>query len=261
MLSRATAVRFDRPVASGRTKPCFAGCVSERGEDVDVILKFAAGCDMKVRSLMVEAVVAMLAGDLDLPVPEPFLVMVEPEFAATIPDPEIGDLARSSLGWNFGSRKLPPGYSIYPAGKSLPGELLPVAAEIVAFDVFMANPDRAPANPNLLFDGRNLAIYDHELALLTDGLLGWKPPWEPESLRIGPESHVLLEQVRGKSPDLSRLAGAFEAISEARLADYRRALPPEWVDDGVAVDGILAYLGRLRDNIRQAVAELARGLR
>lgn len=260
MLNRVTAVRFDRPAASGRTKPCVAGCVSESGEEVDVILKFAAGCDMKGRSLMVEAIAAMLAADLGLPVPEPFLVEVDHAFAGSIPDHGAKTLAQASLGWNFGSRKLPAGYSIYPAGKSLPRELLPTAAEIIAFDTFIVNPDRTVANPNLLFNGRSLAIYDHELALLTEGLLGWKPPWEPESIRFKPGSHVLLEEVRGKPLDMRRLSGAFEAISPDRLKEYRQELPAAWLDDGAAAEGILAYLGRLRDNIRQATQELVGGL-
>ncbi len=53
---------------------------------------------MKQRSLVAEAVAAMLAADLDLPVPESFLVKVDAGFAATITDAEVKNLARGSLG-------------------------------------------------------------------------------------------------------------------------------------------------------------------
>lgn len=263
MLSQVTAVRFDRPVSSGRTKPCFIGCIGNDGSEDDLVVKFAAGCETRHRALMTEAVCAMLAADLDLPVPEPFLVLVEADFAATIPDSEVKSRVEASLGWNFGSRKLPPGFGTYPRGKPLPQALLATAAEIIAFDAFIANPDRTAANPNLLFDGGRLAIYDHELAFLQDGILGWRNPWEVGGIRFPQESgrqHVFQQQLKGRPIDLGRFSGAFEAISPSRLNEYWGALPSEWVGDAVALNRIVKYLGELRDHINEAVNEVRRAL-
>lgn len=254
MLSSVTAVRFDRVLTSGRTRPCLVGCETEDGQEIEVVVKLAAGCDLGVRSLMAEAVAAMLAADLDLPVPEPFLVMLETDFANLIANPDAKRLATQSIGWNFGSKKLPPGYVTYPAGKSLPLSLIPTATEILAFDVFIGNPDRRTDNPNLLLRGEEMAIYDHELAFFTEGVIGWKPPWHPGGIAV--QRHVLLAVLKGKKLDLARLTGAFQSLTDARLTEYRQALPATWVGDGVAVDKTFAYLRDLRDNIQEAVMQL-----
>jgi len=261
MLSQVMAVRFDKTVSTGKTKPCILTCVAEGGNEVELFAKFAAGCEMGSRSLMVEAVSAMLAADLDLPVPEPFLVRVEADFAATIPDVERRSLAEASLGWNFGSRKLPPGYNTFPCGKPVPQVLLVTAAEILAFDVCIVNSDRRRDNPNLLFNDKNFAIYDHELAFLMDSVIGWKPPWLPGAIRLQGFNHIFIDELRGKPIELDRFSGAFAAISDRRLSEYRVALPGEWVGDGVALNKILDYIAELRDNIERAIEELKGALR
>ncbi len=261
MLTPVTAIRFDQSLARGRTKPCLLACVRVDGTEVEVVAKFAAGCEMRHRSLVAEAVASMLAADLDLPTPEPFLVKIDAEFAATIPNAASRKHAYDSLGWNFGSKKLPPGFTTFPVDRPLPRSLLPVAAEVLAFDTFIANPDRTVANPNCLYKGQELAIFDHELAFLMGATIGWRPPWERGAIcfpkGIPPQNrHLFLEQLRGKPTDLSRLTGAFEAIADERIAEYRSVLPQQWIGDGVAVDRILGYIWELRERIGDAVKEL-----
>lgn len=98
-----------------------------------------------------EAIAAMLATDLDLPVPEPFLVALEPEFIAGLPDEIVATMARRSSPLAFGSQHLPPGYTSWPVGKAIPKEALATAAEIFAFDALIVNDDRRPENPNCLY--------------------------------------------------------------------------------------------------------------
>ncbi|MGH8556989.1 MAG: hypothetical protein ACRESZ_05905 [Methylococcales bacterium] len=45
------------------------------------IAKFSAGCERRAMALAVEGITAMLEADLDLPIPEPFCVQVDDEFA------------------------------------------------------------------------------------------------------------------------------------------------------------------------------------
>jgi hypothetical protein len=87
-------------------------------------------------------------------------------------------------------------------------------------------------SPNCLSNGREFAIFDHELAFFMDGILGWKPPWEPCAIQFpkglpSAVRHVFLEELRGQPTDLRRLAGAFEAVSRSRLNEYRAALPAD----------------------------------
>jgi hypothetical protein len=151
MLSHVTAVRFDGRVQSGRTAPCRLTCEAEDGAEVEVVAKLSDGCDRKVTALVMEAIAALLAADLDLPVPEPFLVALEPEFIAGLPDATVAAMARRSSPLAFGSKHLPPGYTSWPVGKSIPKDALAMAAEIFAFDALIGNDDRRPVNPNCLF--------------------------------------------------------------------------------------------------------------
>lgn len=91
--------------------PIHLACEANGREEIEVVAKLSASCDMEVGALVAEAIAALLAADLDLPVPEPFVVRLDADFRATIPDPEIANLARRSSPIAFGSRKLPPGYT------------------------------------------------------------------------------------------------------------------------------------------------------
>ena len=86
MLTPVTATTFHRPMGVGKTAPSLVTCVSADGSEVELVVKFAGGCEAGIGSLLREAVAALMAADLDLPVPEPFLVKVEADFVATIPE-------------------------------------------------------------------------------------------------------------------------------------------------------------------------------
>lgn len=260
MLSHVTAVRFDGRVQSGRTVPCRLTCEAADGTEVEVVAKLSDGCDRKVTALAMEAIAAMLAADLDLPVPEPFLVTLEPEFIAGVPEGTVVTMARRSNPVAFGSKKLPPGYTSWPVGKAIPKDALATAAEIFAFDALIVNDDRRPANPNCLFNGSSLAIYDHETAFFTEGILGWQPPWEVGSLESYKQTrrHLFSEQLCGKVVNFDRFAGAWLAVTNERLAAYRAALPEAWNAASQHANDALLYIGRVRDNIEAALQEVRR---
>ncbi|MDH5644206.1 MAG: hypothetical protein OEY63_08395 [Gemmatimonadota bacterium] len=227
-----------------------------------MVAKLSEGCDRKVTALVMEAIAAMLAADLDLPVPEPFLVTLEPEFIAGVPDKTVVAMARRSNPVAFGSKHLPPGYTNWPVGEGIPKDAFITAAEIFAFDALIVNDDRRPTNPNCLFNGSSLAIYDHETAFFTEGILGWQPPWEVGSLESYKQTrrHLFSEQLCGKMVNFDRFAGAWLAVTNERLAAYRTALPDAWNAAGQHANEALLYIGRVRDNIEAALQEVRRVL-
>lgn len=261
MLEQVIAVRFDRRMGSGKTKPCLLACLRPNGEEIEVIAKFSAGCERKTVGLAIEAVAAMLAADLDLPVPEPVLVEYDQDFISLLPksEQEIAQLMRTSLPIAYGSTKLPGGFSLWPASKTIPQLLQPQAVEIFAFDALIQNPDRRPENPNCLSNGRNFAIFDHELAFVTRSILGWRPPWQIGSLEEMKRQHVFFASLSGREHDLSRLRGAWQAISDDRLKEYHQALPSEWRQHD-AVKDTLEYLAEVRDHLDRALSEIKRVL-
>jgi len=262
MLDSVTATRFDRRAGTGRNRPCFVSCESATGDIVDVVIKFSGGCEAGVTALTHEAIASCLASDLDLPVPEPFLVSLTPEFIEAVPDIEIRQLMQQSVVVSFGVKKLPPQFSIWPPGKNLNAVTRDVAANILAFDLFIGNVDRIPENPNCQSKGDEIAIYDHELAFTDHLLFGWRPPWVPMALeRIRtPGYHLFSDQLRRKPLALGVLANDWQGLSNERLAAYLGALPPQWAAAREKATFAADTIRNIRDNMADCVAELTRAL-
>ena len=263
MLEKVEATRFDRIMTKGRTTPLMMAAEFRDGRIVELVGKFSQGGQIGANGLAREAISAMLAADLGLPVPHPLLVTISDAFIETVPDQQAATLLRQSLRVGFGSSKLPNGYVIWPEGNSVPKGLLVQAAEIFAFDALIQNGDRHPQNPNLQFKGQEIAIYDHELAFIWEEVLFWKPPWEPGGLDniAQPSKHVFFTAIKGQVIDFSRFVGAWEAISDARLAQYQAALPVQWNAAADTIGKVLGLVRKLRDNIRPSMMEMQKVLR
>jgi hypothetical protein len=222
---------------------------------------------LAVEGLVREAFCAMLAADLGLPVPSCFCVVLHADFvdAVSSAHPAEGIVLAAAVPVGFGSARLPSGFTAWMPGRSIPKTMVQTAAEIYAFDLLIQNPDRRPDNPNLQAKGERFAIFDHELALVTEGVLLWRPPWEAGALDAlgAPQGHILRPELRGTAPDFARLVGAWEAISDDRLAAYRAALPPDWTpspESAHTADAAIEFLRNLRDNLRPAMQEITRTL-
>lgn len=257
----AYAVRFDRPARNGRNKACLLECADLAGVRIDVIAKFTA-CESGPTGLIREALAAFFAADLGLHVPEPILVEVPPRFSAGASFPEVDHMMATSSRYAFGSAALPAGYMIVAPALPVKGPMLQRAADIFAFDTFVANGDRHPRNPNCLVRGEDLAVIDHDLAFLMDAILFWKSPWVlggGESL-ADPEKHIFWHQIRAQKLDFTRLGECLKAITDARLDEYVAALPDDWKLGNQAAQNTVQYIKDLRQNADDAFSELQRVL-
>src|SRR4051812_969920 len=122
----------------GRNIPILLTC-----QGVEIVTKFS-GCECGVMGLAREALVAMLAADLGLPVPEPVLVELPEGFIDAIPEDQepVRAVMTRSVAPAFGSTRLPNGYAVWMSDRELNGRLLHQAAEIFAFDLLTLNADR-----------------------------------------------------------------------------------------------------------------------
>lgn len=263
MLSTVNATRFDRLMSTGKTKPALLACQRADGTEVEVVTKFSAGCERGVTALAIEALLAMLAADLHLPTPEPVLVNVSPDVIDPASSQFAHDLARKSLSPAYGSVRLPAGFSAVASDKRFDG-LAGQAAEILAFDGMILNPDRRISNPNCQCDGKHFAIFDHEAALVGLEVLGsvLQPyPWTPGALGTlgqGPGQHVLFTLLSGKDLQFDRFTAAWAIVTDARLAAYKDAMPKSWDSAFPVVDQALSYLGELRNHIPAVLDEVRR---
>lgn len=258
MLDRVIASRFERVASKGRTWPCILTCerVGGDGTDIEVIAKFSARCDQKERSLVVEALAAMLAADLELPVPEPFLVEVDDVFISSIPDKEIQEHIKASNRIAFGSARLPDSFVSWP-GTQVPEFLTDTAAEILIFDAIIRNSDRRAENPNCLYSGTEFGIFDHEASLLSPGLiLFWKSPWDDGGFDNICElnNHIFgPTQYKTKPNKLERFEKAWNNLSENRLKEYFESLPFEWGDHDEYLQETFDYFCQVKRNISEIV--------
>jgi hypothetical protein len=260
LLEELRAVRFGRKMTSGKTGPCLLGAERKDGTEVEAVVKFSAACERGVGALACEAVAAMLAADLDLPIPEPFIIRIDPSFIDAFPPSlhEVAQRIRGSSSLAFGSALLPPGYSV--ASTTIPRALITQASEIFAFDCLIANPDRRIENPNCLSNGNSYAIFDHELAFFTKGIIGWQPPWKVGALEHDAQRHLFYRGLKGKSIHLERLEGAWRAIGDHRIPEYRSALPPEWLAQGSAALDALGYIAEIKMRVDETLSEVLRVL-
>lgn len=232
-------------MGNGRTKPCLITCEGSvaTDEDVQLVVKFSAGCHEREKNLAIEAIAAMLAADLELPVPEPFIVVVDDEFIGSIDDPQLKAFVHSSCRVAFGSKLVPNGFASWVKNGRIPVELTQIAAEVFVFDTIIINADRRPINPNCLTNGDEIAIFDHELSFGTE--LFWKEPWHENGFDMAArvENHIFSPSFFEQKPtELDRFKNAWKKLPVSRFRQYCEALPSEWVVDQQFLQRTVNYL-------------------
>lgn len=158
LISRVSATEFMRPMINGKTGPALINCQRANGEDVEVVTKCSAGCEQKETSLAAEVIGACLAADLGLPILEPFLVELDPEFIASVPNAVHRDRMTASNFVAFGSKHITGQYSAWTNGNLISEAMLPSAAAVFVFDGIIQNSDRREGNPNCLVRGDEIRI-------------------------------------------------------------------------------------------------------
>ena len=263
MPSRIAADEIIRRATSGRTRPVLMVCGEDTGARVELFCKLSSGCDEGVMNLAREVVAASLAKDLGLPVPVPYLVDIPPEISAISADAETAALFRDSASVGFGSAKVDNQFSVWSLGNRITPAMLPVAVSAIVFDAVIDNPDRRESNPNCLVSGDRIRLIDHELAFQpTANLIGWRPPWNAGSLAWldRNDRHIFCVALKRRDVDFSALPEAWSKVSDARLREYRAAIPPEWGEALPAVDEAVERIRNARDNIDGVISEIERVL-
>lgn len=218
-LLRLVGSRYVVPLREGGSLPAV---VDAEGAGSFVVKFLGAGQGPK--ALIAEALVALIAVQLGLPVPAPALLELEDGFGRGEPDPEIQDILRGSVGANFGLEYLAGALAFDPAvdGRLVTPEL---AADIVWLDAYVTNVDRTPRNTNLLVCDDRVWLIDHGAALFFHHRwAGWRERIQSPFAQIA--DHVLLP-----------LAGDLEAadarlrprLSEPALARIVEQVPAEWL--------------------------------
>lgn len=249
MVTTVKATTFVKPFRSGRTCPCLMLCEDDKGNQIEMVVKLSVGNECAPTGLVCELAASFLAQDLDLSVPEPFLVDIDADFYKGVSDPGLAERFLKSSGLNFGSRNLGPGYAIWPQERILTDSIIQDAADIFAFDMTIQNPDRRKEKPNLLRKGDEMVIFDHEMAFsFLYSFLTNEYPWDGKGMGFA-KNHLFFNGLKGKMLSLARMQGALEAIDDRRIGRYIDAIPDGWKGgSGDAPIRIQEYLRQARDN-------------
>lgn len=222
-----TATRYVTPLREGGSLPA----VVETAEDGLWVVKFR-GAGQGAKVLVSEIVVALVAGELDLPVPDVALVDVAPSFGRTERDPEIQDILMGSHGLNVGLRYLDGAfnYEKRPARdlNIMPPQLL---APLVWMDALVFNPDRTHRNPNLLVWQRKPWLIDHGAALYFHHNWSRMTPEKAAAPFRPIQDHLFLEEADALEDVDAELAGR---LTRERLEGVLDAVPDTLLEDPVS---------------------------
>lgn len=211
----------------GMTEPVF--CRSDDGHEYVVKGSYAGN-----RALIAEWVAGRLGRLLGLPIPEVVQLALDPQlFAYSIKVEEVRSLGRGVL---FGSLRAENVVELRPWDLPLVDENL--QAEVLAFDWWIANPDRAcdddGGNPNLLWSDhqRRVVVMDHNLA------------FSPAQMADFWAGHMFRQARRRWSPQfIARMAVSFRAAL-AELPAIWAELPDDWteVETGLTLERVSELL-------------------
>ena len=219
------AEQFFSFTQNGYSRPARLGCSRADGSKVDVYVKFRGGVEAREFGLVSELLCSLLAHELGLNVPTPFIVNLSDEFHEGVPK-VAKDLVGRSLGLNFASESAPAGYSLVPSEPRVPLALRPSAADVFAFDVIVQNCDRKADNPNLLWNRSKLMLIDHERAL---GFVRGNPGPSFSSLELDRYyDHVFFSAASSSTVEFSRLTKALGLLTPALIAKMLGKIPEPW---------------------------------
>ena len=256
MLTQLEAIQYVGDVGSGRTCPIIIAAEDPDEDVVEVVVKFSSACDLGTNSLAVEVISACLAGDLGLPIPEPFIVRIPRDWRDFLP-PLVRERFSEYDNLVFGSKLLWPQWPVWTSANRLTPPMIQTAAEILAFDGFIENVDRREGNPNCLISGERLRIIDHELAFPAM-LLGPKP-WQQGGLEsfTNPGRHIFRRQLVAKPIDVAVIRRKWALLQDDHIESYGAAVPDQWRDNAF-ITRILTRIRDIRENIEDCMTELNR---
>ncbi len=199
---------------------------------------------MSSEASMRELLASFIAMEMDIPVVEPAIIEISIGFVDLLRGNDFWMVANQSLGRNYGSKYIRE-HSTLLANKSLNNHQLPIAQDIFAFDMFIQNPDRTINKPNLLSDGNDLVILDHEIAfgfIFTPFISA--NIWEMKDEHKGwIRHHYLLPLIKGKDFNFEGFSAKLANLTDTFWEKAAQLLPSEWrTDQFMAIKEILSRI-------------------
>lgn len=256
MLPVVTAVRYERALTSGRTRPVICYCSDSNGETKDdYVVKLGNRADFGKNGLANELLSFLLAQHFGITTPEAAIVRITKEFCQAVASSskDAGERFHGAEGLHFGTRLIV-GFTTLPCGRSLPENLRNACQELFAFDCLIYNPDRRVQNPNVLSRSKMLLAYDHELAFsFLQAIPKISKPWLV-SKEVGLKNHAFFKFLQGYPVDLKRFLSRLNALKPNVIEDLMNQVPTEW--RYASYNDIGAYLNIVRERADEFIIEV-----
>ena len=240
---------------SGANKPLLITGADVNGRKGDYVVKFRGAARMSNEACMRELLAAFIAAQMGIRVVSPVIVNISQNFVELLIGNDAWQYANKSLGFNYGSEYIKKYSTILPT-QDLNNHQLQYAQTIFAFDVAIQNPDRTNEKPNMITDGTEIVIYDHELAFsfVLDIFTNPKP-WEIRQTDLEwINKHCLLPKIKGKGFYFGEFSQRFDNLDENFWETARTLIPDEWLSD--QFDRIKQHFSAICNNKDAFILEL-----
>jgi hypothetical protein len=246
---------------NGSTEPMLIGGADRTsGKRNRYVVKFTKAPRMSFTAAGCELLGAWMGKELGLNVAEPAVVHVGEAFADSLSGRNGYQDARNSAGINFGSVYLEGFFELIKGKSALTHPLSEEARNIFAFDMFVSNSDRGAGKPNVLTNGENFVIYDHELAFSFIRLLPSlrsKTPWLlGEAEREMYEKHFFYSYLKNSRIDFYEFTERFSQINDYFWSRVVQFMPPEWYTEEIVF--IKDYLQAIIENRKMFSQQLTK---
>lgn len=238
------------------------GVYTQTGLRGEFVVKLKGSDQMWQGSSLNEILASFIALELNFQVPDPVVINISEEFLETMRHRHNNfSIASKSLGFNFGT-VLKDGYQEVVPGQTLNPDLKAKLCEMFAFDVLLGNSDRRKDKPNFLTNGKDLLIYDHELAFSFTQVLPFARnpnPWLISQADVEwLSNNFCYHHLKGNNFDFSNFAARLSVINDGFWEKALEVIPKEWQNE--QFDIIRSYLTKIIENREQFALELNRVL-
>ena len=209
------------------------GVCSQTGEKNDYVVKYLGAERMIPSACARELIAICIANEMDYVVPEPVVVNITNEFVETLRGNDAYSLASRSIGYNFGSQYVEGSFQQILKGQKLPEGLYSRVVDLFAFDLFISNADRNHDRPNMLTDGENILIFDHELAFgFTRDIRKNPHPWlilDHDMAWI--RNQYLFPVLQGREHNFENFVKKLDLLNADFWSNLESIIPTAWMSD------------------------------
>jgi hypothetical protein len=255
-LPEVYAQRVNDNFPNSANKPLLvSGIDKATNEKGDYVVKFRKAERMSEEASMRELLASFIAMQMEIPVTEPVIVEIDSNFLDILKGNDSWLVASKSIGYNYGSKYIKE-YSTIVLNKGLNNHQLPYAQDAFAFDMFIQNSDRTNNKPNLLTNGEDIIILDHEIAFgfvfapfVTANI------WDmTEEHKSWVRQHCLLPLLKGETYDFEAFSNKFDNLTEEFWIKAFQLIPETWRND--QFDSIKNILTGISVNREKFILEL-----